>query len=252
MIYFMKNLFTAVSILLLMSGKLFSQTAEQIITKAENDVKGKSSYGTIEMIIKTPDYIRTLKMESWWVGNEKALIVTKAPAKEEGNKTLKIGDEIWTYLRNTETTIKIPPSMMLQSWNGSDFTNDDLVRESNLVKDYDLTILDTEKISNEKCWKVQLIPKQDAPVVWGRIYYWVRMSDFLPALLQYYDEKGNLVRYMTYTDVKNFHGRIMPSKWTMHNVAKKGHSTAIIVDDMHFDVKIPGKIFSYQELERGN
>ncbi len=171
------------SIILITGEFLFSQTAEEIVTKAENDVKGKSSYGTIEMIIKTPDYIRTLKMESWWVGNEKTLIVTKAPAKEEGNKTLKIGDEIWTYLRNTETTIKIPPSMMLQSWNGSDFTNDDLVRESNLVKDYNLTILDTEKINNEKCWKVQLVPKTDAPVVWGKIYYWVRMSDYLPALL---------------------------------------------------------------------
>ncbi len=33
---------------------------------------------------------------------------------------------MWEYLKNTETTIKIPPSMMLQSWNGSDFTNDDL------------------------------------------------------------------------------------------------------------------------------
>ncbi len=248
----MKYFLTIVSVILLFSGALHSQTAEEIVTKAENDVKGKSSYGTIEMVIKTPDYTRTLKMESWWVGNEKALIVTKAPAKEEGNKTLKIGDEIWTYLRNTETTIKIPPSMMLQSWNGSDFTNDDLVRESNLVKDYVLTILDTEKIDNEKCWKVQLIPKPDAPVVWGKIYYWVRMSNYLPALLQYYDEKGNLVRYMTYTDIKNFHGRIMPSKWTMYNVAKKGHSTTIIVDDMHFDVKIPDKIFSYQELERGN
>ncbi len=248
----MKRLFVSFAISLLLAVSIFAQTAEEIVTKAENDVKGKTSYGTIEMKIKTPDYTRSLKMEAWWVGNQKALIVTKSPAKEEGNKTLKIGDEIWSYLRNTETTIKIPPSMMLQSWNGSDFTNDDLVRESNLVKDYDLSILDTEKINNEKCWKIQLIPKPDAPVVWGKIYYWVRMSDYLPALVQYYDEKGKMVRYMSYTDIKNFHGRIMPAKWTMYNVAKKGHETTIIVDDMHFDIKIPDRIFSYQELERGN
>ncbi len=229
-----------------------AQTAEEIVSKAENDIKGKSSYGTIEMIITTPDFTRTLKMESWWIGNEKALIVTIAPIKEAGNKTLKIGDQIWSYLRNTETTIKIPPSMMLQSWNGSDFTNDDLVRESNLVKDYDLKILATEKINNDECWKIQLIPKPDAPVVWGKIYYWVRKADYLPAVVQYFDEKGNMVKYMVYTDIKNFHGRVMPSKWVMHNVAKKGHTTTIIVDDMHFDTKIPDKIFSYQELERGN
>lgn len=239
-------------ILLMLTGIVYSQTAKEIISKAENDVKGKSSYGTIEMIIKTPDYTRTLKMKSWWIGNKKALIVTESPVKEAGNKTLKIGNEIWSYLRNTETTIKIPPSMMLQSWNGSDFTNDDLVRESNLVKDYNLKILKTEKINNEECWKVQLTPKPDAPVVWGKIYYWVRKADYLPALLQYYDEKGKMVRYMEYSDIKNFHGRRIPSKWVMHNVVKKGHSTTIIIEDMHFDVKIPDRIFSYQELESGN
>ena len=253
----MKNIFNqsailVISMMLILAGKIYSQTAEEIISKAENDVKGKSAYGTIEMIIKTPDYTRTLKMDSWWIGNEKALIVTKSPAKEAGNKTLKIGDEIWTYLRNTETTIKIPPSMMLQSWNGSDFTNDDLGRESNLVKDYDLKILTTEKINNEDCWKIQLTPKPDAPVVWGKIYYWVRKVDYLPAVVQYFNERGAMVRYMVYSDIKDFHGRKMPSKWVMYNVAKKGHSTAIIVDDMHFDTKIPDRIFSYQELERGN
>ncbi len=248
----MKNLLILFLMLLLTSIKSYSQTAEEIINKAENDVKGKSSYGKIEMIITTPDYTRTLTMKTWWIGNKKALIVTEAPVKEAGNKTLKIGDQIWTYLRNTETTIKIPPSMMLQSWNGSDFTNDDLVRESNMVKDYDLKILSTEKVDNVECWKIQLLPKPDAPVVWGKIYYWVRMKDYLPSVLQYFNEKGKMVRYMVYSDIKDFHGRIMPAKWVMYNVAKKGHSTAIIVDDMHFNAKIPDRIFSYQELERGN
>ncbi len=231
---------------------IYAQSAEEIIQKAENEVKGKNSHAVIEMIITTPDYTRTLKMESWWEGNEKALIVTQAPAKEAGNKTLKIGNEMWTYLRNTETTIKIPPSMMLQSWNGSDFTNDDLVRESNYSKDYYSTIIDTEKISGVTCWKIQLLPKPDAPVVWGKIYYWVRQSDFLPSVLQYFDEKGNMVRYMVYSDVKDFHGRKLPAKWVMYNKIKKNHSTMIKIDDIYFDVNIPGRIFSFRELERGN
>ncbi len=248
----MKKILIILTLVLIQAFEIYPQTAEEIISKAENDIKGKSSQAIIEMKITTPDYTRTLKMESWWVGNEKALIVTKAPAKEAGNKTLKIGNEMWSYLRNTETTIKIPPSMMLQSWNGSDFTNDDLVRESNLVKDYNAKIVGSEKIAGNECWKIELDPKPDAPVVWGKIYYWVRKADYLPALQQYYDEKGNMVRYLTYTDVKDFHGKILPSEWIMHNVAKKGHSTEIKMDDIHFDVNIPNRIFSYEELERGN
>ena len=231
---------------------IFAQNAETIVKKAEDAVKGKTSHAIIEMNIVTPDYKRHLKMESWWEGNDKALIVTKEPAKEAGNKTLKIGNEMWSYLRNTETTIKIPPSMMLQSWNGSDFTNDDLVRESNYVKDYKATIMDTEKIAGVECWKLQLIPKPDAPVVWGKIYYWVRQKDFLPSIVQYYDEKGKMVRYLVYKDVKDFHGKKLPSEWVMHNEAKKGHQTEIIIDDIHFDVNIPNRIFSFRELERGN
>ncbi len=247
----MKKLYLLV--LLLVTGKLlFAQSAEEIIKKAEDAVKGKTSHAEIEMIIKTTDYSRDLKMESWWVGNEKALIVTQAPVKEKGNKTLKIGNEMWEYLKNTETTIKIPPSMMLQSWNGSDFTNDDLVRESNLSKDYDQKIIGEEKITGQDTWKIQLIPKPDAPVVWGKIYYWVIKKNYLPSVVQYFDEKGNMVRYLVYSEVKNFHGRDVPSKWVMHNNKKEGHTTTIIVSDIEFNINIPDRIFSFQELERGN
>jgi len=240
-------------LVLLFTCKLIvAQSAEEIVKKAENTIKGKTSHAEIEMIIKTPDYTRDLKMESWWVGNEKALIVTKAPVKEKGNKTLKIENEMWEYLKNTETTIKIPPSMMLQSWNGSDFTNDDLVRESNLSKDYDQKIMGEEKVSGEETWKIQLIPKPDAPVVWGKLYYWVKKKNFLPSVVQYFDEKGNMIRYLVYSDVKNFHGKVIPSRWEMHNKKKEDHSTTIILKDIEFDVNIPVRIFSFRELERGN
>ena len=131
-----------------------SQTAYEIVDKAENIIKGETCKGKFTMKITTPEFERTLKMDGWWIGNEKSLIVITSPAKEAGNKTLKIGKEIWNYLKNTETTIKIPPSMMLASWNGSDLTNDDLVRESKLVKDYSLKLLFEEKIDNENCWKI--------------------------------------------------------------------------------------------------
>lgn len=229
-----------------------AQSAEKIIQKAEDAIKGKSAHGDVEMTVETADFTRTLSMESWWVGNDKALIVIKSPRREAGNKTLKIKNEMWNYLKNTETTIKIPPSMMLQSWNGSDFTNDDLVRESNLSDDYYQKLLGEEQLDGVTCWKIELTPKPDAPVVWGKLLYWVTKDDNLPARIDYYDEKGQLMRYMIFTDVKTFGDRKMPSIWKMFNNVKKSNSTTFKVVDMEFDIKISDRVFSFQELERGN
>jgi outer membrane lipoprotein-sorting protein len=227
-----------------------SQTAYEIVQKAEDAIKGETSVGTFIMNITTPDFKRSLTMKAWWQGNEKSLIIITAPPKEKGNKTLKIGNEIWMYLKNTETTIKIPPSMMLSSWNGSDFTNDDLVRESKLIRDYNLKLMFEEKIGSEMCWKIELTPKPDAPVVWGKIYYWVRKSDFLPALVQYYDEKGKLQRTMKFSDYKKMGGRKIPCRMILINNRKKGHSTEFIYKKVKFDVKIKPRIFSFRELEK--
>jgi len=190
-------------------------------------------------------------MDSWWVGNDKALISIKSPKKEAGNKWLKIKNEMWSYLRNTETTIKIPPSMMMQSWNGSDFTNDDLVRESNLVKDYDQAIAGTDTVGGAVCWKIRLIPHAEAAVVWGRIDYWVRKADHLPARQEYYDEKGRLVRTMEFSDYTTMGGRKIPSRWIMTNNADAGHRTEFKILDVAFNVPINERIFSLRELERG-
>lgn len=230
----------------------FAQTAFEIVKKSEDLLRGETSKGTFTMIVVTPDYTRELKMDSWWVGNEKALIVIRSPKREAGNKTLKIGTEMWQFLKNTETTIKIPPSMMLQSWNGSDFTNDDLVRESNLYKDYDLELAGEEVIDGENCWKIQMIPKESAAVVWGKLYDWIRKSDSLPARVDFYDDKNKLIRTMKYTDYKVMGGRKTPTRQIMFNKIKEGHSTEFIIHDVEFDIKISNRIFSFRELERGN
>lgn len=237
---------------ILLCFSVLSQTAQEIIQKAEASIKGESAHGTVEMTVVTPDYTRAIQMESWWVGNEKALIVVNAPRKEAGNKTLKIKNEMWNYLKNTESTIKIPPSMMLQSWNGSDFTNDDLVRESNLTKDYSQEIGGEEEIGGEPCWKVQLTPRPEAPVVWGKLYYWVRQRDYLPARVDYYDEKGTLIRYLVFSDYRQVGNRKIPAQWVMYNNAKEGRHTEFKIIDMDFDVNIPDRIFSFRELERGD
>jgi outer membrane lipoprotein-sorting protein len=245
----MKKLFITFAFFALF-GTLMAQDAIKLIDEAENSIKGDSMTGSFTMNVVTPDYSRTMKMDSWWVGTEKALIVITAPAKDAGNKTLKIGNEMWNYLKNTETTMKVPPSMMLQSWNGSDLTNDDLVRESKLSRDYDCKVMFEEQISGKDCYKIELIPKPDAPVVWGHIYYWLSKEDKLPILVQYYSEKGKLIRTMKFSDIKTMDGRKIPTKWTVISETKPGHYTEFVYDKVKFDVKIPTRTFSKRELEK--
>jgi outer membrane lipoprotein-sorting protein len=242
----------SIVLIILITSVVLSQTAEEIIRKSEELIKGSTSRGTYKMTVVTPDFTRELTLQSWNVGNDKALIKVITPKKESGNKTLKIGNEMWNYLKNTETTIKVPPSMMLQSWNGSDFTNDDLVRESNLSDDYKQILLGEEEFSGEKYWKIELDPKPEAAVVWGKLYYWVKKSDYTPADIQYFDEKGTLVREMTFSDVRNFGKRKIPSVWTLTNKLESGKSTTFKIVTVEFDVKIDDSIFSFEELEKGN
>jgi outer membrane lipoprotein-sorting protein len=247
----MMRLWWSMIILCLATTVSPAQTAAEIVRRSEDILKGKTSKGTFRMIIETPDYTRSMEMETWWVGNEKALIVVTSPRREAGNKTLKLKNELWMYLRNTETTIKVPPSMMLQSWNGSDFTNDDLVRESSLIDDYTMRVLAQDTVGDAPTWKVELLPRPNAPVVWGKIHHWVRKGDYLPARSEYYDESGALMRTMVYDNVRRMGGRLIPTRWSMVNDQKPGHRTSFEYLDVAFDLNISDRIFSFRELEKG-
>lgn len=222
----------------------------EIIKKTENNFKGKSSKGTFTMKVVRPNFTREVKMKSWWKDDDKALIEIIEPQKEKGNKTLKIGNEIWNYLSQTETTIKIPPSMMLQSWNGSDLTNDDLVRESTMYEDYNIEFLYEEDIAGVNCWKFELTPKPNAPVVWGKVDYWVRKDDLLPAKIEYYDESGEKHRTMKFSSFKQMDGRKIPTVWKIINNRENNEYTEFIYNDVNFNARIQDRIFSFRELER--
>jgi outer membrane lipoprotein-sorting protein len=238
-------------IFLALTQILVAQNVVDIVRKSEDLLKGVSSKGKFRMVVETPDFTRTMEMDAWWIGNEKALIAITSPKREAGNKTLKINNELWMYLRNTETTIKVPPSMMLQSWNGSDFTNDDLVRESSLPDDYTMNIIGEEELDNTLCWKIEMHPKPSAPVVWGKLNHWIRKKDYLPTKTEFYNEKGTLMRTMRYSEIRQFGNRIIPSKWEMFNNIKKQHRTSFEYLDVQFDITISDKVFSFRELEKG-
>jgi outer membrane lipoprotein-sorting protein len=224
---------------------------QKIIKEIDELYRSESSYAELEMRIVTPHWERTLSMKTWTKGMDRTLIRITAPRKEEGVSTLRIGNEMWNYLPKTNKIIKIPPSMMMSSWMGSDFTNDDLVREFSLYEDYayeQTTVNDPDSgLAYINC-----IPRQDLAVVWRNVIIAVRRSDHLPVWQKYYDEKDSLMRTMYFRDIKSMGGRTIPSVMEMASENKEGHKTVLTYETVEFDVELDEDIFSLRNLRSSN
>jgi hypothetical protein len=146
-----------------------AQDPREIVQSSLDLVNGQSNYGEMEMTLVRPKYTRSISMKSWSLGNEYFLIYITAPARDRGQVFLKRKNDMWNWMPNISRMIKIPPSMMAQNWMGSDFTNDDLVKMNSLVEDYDHKLLGEETIEGYSCYKIEMIPKPEAAVVWGKI-----------------------------------------------------------------------------------
>lgn len=243
----MKRFFFLI-LFLLIPSLVFALTADEIIAKSDQLFRGNSSISDMSMTIKTPDWERTLKFKGWEKGKTKMLIKIYYPDKEAGTVSLKIGSDMWNYLPKINRTIKIPPSMMLQSWMGSDFTNDDLVKESSIINDYSHTLIGTEKVNGDNCYKIKLTPKPDAAVVWGKILYYCRVSDFVPVKEEFYSDKGELIKLLTMSQIKYMHDRNYPTYWVMKTIRKPDRYTAITVKDIQFNVGVPDSKFLLQNI----
>jgi len=200
--------------ILLFPSQLFSQefTAKEIIDKADKKNRGDTQQGTMEMKIVRPDWERTDEMKSWSKGDDYFIIYITAPAKDKGQVFLKRKKEMWNWVPTIDRMIKIPPSMMMQSWMGSDFTNDDLVKQSSIVKDYTHTLLEEEVVREQLCYKIELIPLPDAPVVWGKIISWITKDGLNLWKSEYYDEDEFLINIENAYDLKDFGDRTLPSR----------------------------------------
>jgi outer membrane lipoprotein-sorting protein len=219
---------------------------QKIIKDIDELYRSQSSRGAMEMEIITPNWQRTLKMEFWSEGMEKTLIRIKSPAKERGVGTLRIQNEMWNYLPKTNKVIKIPPSMMMSSWMGSDFTNDDLVKEFSLFEDYTYQPASVENPDTSLVY-INCIPREDLPIVWGNIVIAARRGDHLPVWQKYYDEKGVLMRVLEYSDIRTFDGRTIPAVMEMIPQDEKGR-TVVRYESLSFDVDLPENTFSLRNL----
>jgi outer membrane lipoprotein-sorting protein len=220
---------------------------EEIIRQVDQLYRSKSSYSELEMEIITPHWQRTLAMKVWTQGTDKTFIRITAPKKDKGVATLRIENEMWNYLPKTNKVIKVPPSMMMSSWMGSDFTNDDLVKEFSLWEDYSYELIQVAEGRDDLLY-VNAIPREDLPVVWGSVVIAATKEGYIPVWQKYYDEEGKLMRVWNYSDVTEFSGRTIPATMDMVPVTKEGHKTIIRYLKLEFDKKLDQDVFSLRNL----
>ncbi|GBD88254.1 hypothetical protein BMS3Abin03_02189 [bacterium BMS3Abin03] len=229
---------------------LFGQNATEIVRKANDLVMGKTSQGINKMKVVRPDWSREVTMKVWSKGTDYYMILITAPAREKGQVFLKRKNELWNWMPSIGRMIKIPPSMMMQSWMGSDFTNDDLLKESSIVNDYVHKIIGSEVVDGYDCYKIELTPKPNAAVVWGKILMWVSKKEYYELKIEFYDETGALINMQLGSEIKKMGGRTLPTKLIMIPMDKKGNKTILELIDVVFDKPIPNSFFSQQNMKR--
>jgi outer membrane lipoprotein-sorting protein len=227
-----------------------SQEAKDIVKKADEKAKGKTSVANITIQTIRPSWTREMTVKAWTKGNDLSFILVLAPAKEKGVVFLKRKKEVWNWIPSIERSIKMPPSMMSQSWMGTDFTNDDLVKEASILEDYNHSFLQDAIIDGRNCYKIQLLPKPKSAVVWGKVIMDIDKKDFMMLHVEYYDEDGVLINTMHCSDIKLLGDRLLPGKMEMVPASKKGNKTVLIYNSLIFDTPLDDSFFNTQNITK--
>ena len=242
---------TCMMMFFLVTGSvLHAQDATEIVRIMDNKWRGDYVTQDFTMTIVRPSWQRSLSMKSWGRGMDYSMIYITAPAKEKGQVFMKRNKEMWNWVPSIDRMIKLPPSMMMQSWMGSDFTNDDLIRESSVVRDYEHSIIGEEEILERMCYKIQLIPKPEAAVVWGKVILWITKEDYLQLKIEFYDEDEFLVSTQLLSDIKMMGGREIPCKMEMIPADEEGKKTVIEITSADYDTEVKESFFSQQNMKR--
>jgi outer membrane lipoprotein-sorting protein len=230
---------------------LQAQDAKEIVRKADAKFNGeKTSFSEMTMTIVRPKYQRNLSFKTWAKTGGDVLALITAPAKEKGQSFLKSGTNMWSWNPTIQRLIKMPPSMMSQGWMGSDFTNDDILKESSLVKDYKHKLLRTETIDGHPCFCIELKPLESADVVWGKILLWITSDEYLELKSEFYDEDGYLVKTHKGSKILAFDGRRLPSVMEIIPAEEPGNKTLITITKMTFNKPFASDFFTQQNMKR--
>ncbi|MBN2199348.1 MAG: outer membrane lipoprotein-sorting protein [Candidatus Aminicenantes bacterium] len=225
------------------------EDARDIVKKIDALYRAETSRALVEMAIVTPHWERTLKMRVWSMGMDKTFIRILEPKKESGMATLRVGNEMWNYLPRSNRVMRVPPSMMMGSWMGSDFTNDDLVKEYTFFDSYTFEMARSEDEAPEEL-TISCVPREGLPIVWGRVVISVRASDHMPLREKAYDERGRLAREIHFREVRTFGGRRIPSVMELAPKTKEGHKTVLRYLEAEFNIPLDKSVFTLQNLRR--
>lgn len=245
----LKYLTLAPVMVLLCSLPARGQNAKEIVKRADEKMRGETSQAEISIRVSRPTWTREMSLRTWMKGNNYAMLFVLSPAKDKGTAFLKRKKEIWNWLPILERSIKLPPSMMNQSWMGTDFTNDDLVKESSIVEDYDHTIAGDTLINGKSCYIIQMIPKPESAVVWGKLIVCIDKKDYLELHSRFYDEDGTLINIMNAFDVQLMDGRLIPTRLEMVPAEKRNQKTEIIYRKILFNKPIDDAFFSIDKMK---
>ena len=207
-----------------------------------------SSIARIEITVVNPRSTRSMRLKAWTRGEEEVLVVVEAPPREQGTATLRVGQNLWNWLPRISRTIRVPPAMMLSSWMGTDFTNDDLVKESSLYDDFEARV--DRRSESPAGWWLRLDARPGVVGRWARIDLLVS-DERLPVEERHYDRKGRLARTMTFDEVRPLGGRRLPARVMLVPTDAEGQRTEMRYLEVVFDVKVPDDTFSLSRLERG-
>jgi outer membrane lipoprotein-sorting protein len=250
----MKTIQQTIGLVLLGSifiGTVIAQDATHIVKKADAKLRGEqSSKSKMTMKIVRPSWDRTISFKNWTKGTDYSMVLITAPASEAGQSFMKYKREMWNWNPTINRMIKLPPSMLSQGWMGSDFTNDDLLNQSSIVVDYHHTLEGTETVEGRMCYKIKLIPKEDAPVVWGSIMMWIDTNDYLQLKALYYDEDDYLIKTELGEQIKTMGGRIIPSRFVLIPADENGHKTIVEIEWIEFNIPMETGFFTQQNMKR--
>jgi outer membrane lipoprotein-sorting protein len=222
-------------------------TLETIIKRLDTLYRSDTAYAEMEMTIQTPHWERTLTMKSWSEGLDKTFIVIESPRREKGISTLRKGNGMWNFFPKINKVIKIPPSMMMGSWMGSDFTNDDLVKESTRMEDYHAKLIQGE---NRDSYHVEFVPHKDTVSLWGKIVSEIDKKSLLPISEIFYDEKNRKIRELYFKEVRAFGNKTIPAVMELIPTTKKGHKTIVRYTSAKFDVQLAKETFTLRNLKK--
>ena len=223
--------------------------ADEIVKAGFDYWRGKASIATVQMLIHREDWQRTMTIKAWTRGQKESLFYITAPPKDYGNGTLKKDREMWLFNPKVNRVIKVPPSMMSQSWMGSDFSNNDLAKSDSLLLDYDHSIIATETHEGKKVYVIKSIPRPNAPVVWGMQHLKIR-EDQIWLSEEFFDEDLKPVKIMTAMEIQMLGGKLFPKVWRMRNVDEENRYTQLSYESLEFKSSLPDRLFTLSSLKQ--